>query len=425
MYNTDTNRGIDGKNRKWRDNPVYIERKIEKQVKYLSEHFPAVVIGGARQTGKTTLIKNMLGTKEGITYVTLDYPRIRELAKNDPELFLQQYRAPVIIDEIQYAPELLPFIKIKIDEDRKNGQYYLTGSQMFRLMKNVSESLAGRVGVLSLYALSRAEIYGTEETPFLPSKPLTVKHNETLISIFDLIYRGSMPQMAVDPELTPEAYFGEYIQTYIERDIRELVEIKNESKFLKFISCAAARTGQELNLSDIGKDVGVDAKTADSWISLLVTSGLVFLLYPYSANTVKRIVKRPKLYFMDTGLACYLSLWNDPRVLENSAMAGAMFETYVVSEIIKEYANRGLDVRSRLAYYRDNNGREIDLLILENGSIYPVEIKKSADPGKDALKNFSVLEKLPGKTGEGAVICLSSAFYPLDGRNFIVPVGMI
>ena len=404
---------------------MYIERKIESQLRYLSEHFPAVVIAGARQTGKTTLIKKLIDIRENMTYVTLDYPRIRELARSDPELFLQQYPAPVVIDEVQYAPELLPYIKIQIDNNRQNGQYILSGSQMFRLMKNVSESLAGRTGILSLYALSRAEIYGTEEVPFLPSSELTMKHDETITSIFDRIYRGSMPQMIIDPELTPDAYFGEYMQTYMERDIRELIEIKNESKFLKFIACAAARTGQELNLSDIAKDVGIYSKTADNWISLLVTSGLVYLLQPYSGNTIKRILKRPKMYFMDTGLACYLSLWNNPRALENSAAAGAMFETYVVSEIIKEYTNKGIDVRSRLAYYRDNNGKEIDLMIIENGNIYPVEIKKSADPGKEALKNFSVLTGLSNGIGEGAVICLSSVSYPLDKKNKVVPIGML
>ena len=404
---------------------MYIKRAIEDQVTYLSEHFPAVVITGARQTGKTTLIKKLTEAREDVTYVTLDYPRIRELARNDPELFLQQFPAPLIIDEAQYAPELLPFIKIRIDENRKNGQYYLTGSQLFRLMKNVSESLAGRAGILSLYAFSRAEIYGVDEKPFLPVNALNMKHTETITSVFDRIFRGSMPQMVVDSDLSPEAFFGQYMQTYIERDIRDLIEIKNESKFQKFISCTAARTGQELNLSDIAKDVGIDVKTADSWLSLLVTSGLVYLLNPYSANTIKRIVKRPKLYFMDTGLACYLSFWNDPRVLENSAMAGAMFETYIVSEIIKQYSNKGIDVRSRLAYYRDNNGREIDLMIIENGTIYPIEIKKSADPGKDALKNFSVLDKLPDHTGDGAVICLSAMPYPLDSKNKIIPIGMV
>ena len=401
---------------------MYIERVIEKQLKYLSEHFPVVVVTGARQTGKTTLIRQAASEA---AYVTLDYPRIRELAKTDPELFLQQYKPPIIIDEIQYAPELLPYIKIQIDTDRKAGQYFLTGSQMFRMMKNVSESLAGRAGLLSLYGFSRSEITGQDETPFLPSNNLRLKSEETITTIFDRIYRGSMPQMVVDEGLTPEAYFGEYMQTYMERDIRNLLEIKNESKFQRFISCVAARTGQELNLSDIAKDVGIDSKTADSWLSLLVSSGLVYLLQPYSGNTIKRIVKRPKIYFMDTGLACYLSLWNNPRVLEQSAMAGAMFETYVISEIIKQYANAGLDTRSRLAYYRDSNGKEIDLLIIENGTLYPIEIKKSANPSKDALKNFGVLPGLTGKIGKGAVICLSSQMYPLDRDNLIVPVSML
>ena len=404
---------------------MYIHRKIESQLSYLSEHFPAVVVSGARQTGKTTLIRHLTSDNKGISYVTLDYPNLRALAKNDPELFLQQYQTPLIIDEIQYAPELLPLIKIKIDEDRKNGQYYLTGSQMFRLMKEVSESLAGRVGILSLYGLSRAEILDTDERPFNPSSVMEKSIKETVTTVFDKIYRGSMPQMIIDPDLTPEAFYGEYLQTYLERDIRDLMDIKNESKFLQFISCIAARTGQELNLSDIGRDVGIDRKTAESWLSLLVTSGLVYLLQPYSGNTIKRIVKRPKLYFMDTGLACYLSLWNNPRALERSAMAGSMFETYVVSEILKQYANKGIDLRSHFAYYRDNNGKEIDLLILENDYIYPVEIKKSADPGKEAIKNFSVLESLNEKQGEGAVICLSEVMYPLDCMNKVVPVSMI
>lgn len=404
---------------------MYISRKIESQLSYLSEHFPAVVVSGARQTGKTTLIKHLTAGNDTVTYVTLDHPRLRELARTDPELFLQQYQSPIVIDEIQYAPELLPYIKIKIDEERKPGQFFLTGSQMFRLMKDVSESLAGRAGILSLYGLSRSEILQTPEVPFLPGNKLFVKSEESLGSLFDKIIRGSMPQMIVDPELTPEAFYGEYLQTYLERDIRDLLEIRNETRFLQFLSCAAARTGQELNLTDIGKDVGIDRKTAESWLSLLVTSGLVYLLHPYSGNTIKRIVKRPKLYFMDTGLACYLSMWNNARALENSAMAGSMFETYVITEILKQYANKGLDLRSRFTYYRDNNGKEIDLLILENNKVYPVEIKKNADPGKGALRNFSVLDSLSEEKGAGSVICLASLAYPLDKMNTVVPIGML
>lgn len=404
---------------------MYIKRIMESKLKYLSEHFPVVMICGARQVGKTTLLRQIKEEKDQIQYVTLDYPRIRNLAREDPELFLQQYQAPLIIDEIQYATELLPYIKIRADQGQQNGLYYLTSSQMFPMMKNVSESLAGRVGILSMYSLSRAEIEGRKSVPFLPDRIHMQESEDTITEIFEKIYRGGMPRMIADQELLAEDYFGAYMQTYLERDIYDLVAIKDENKFLKFISCVAARTGQEVNLADIGKDVEIDRKTAEGWLSILVSSGLVYLLPPYSGNTIKRIIKRPKLYFMDTGLACYLTMWNNPRTLELSAMAGAMFESYVVSEIIKGYANQGIDVRSRLCYYRDNNGREIDLMILGNGRLYPVEIKKSADPGKSALKNFSILNALPDEIGEGAVICMTPVVIPLDEKNKLVPVRCI
>jgi len=404
---------------------MYKKRAIETKIKYLSEHFSVVLVCGARQTGKTTMLKHFAEETGGIGYVTLDYPRVRQLAREDPELFLQQYPAPVIIDEIQYAPELLPYIKIRADEKREKGMYYLTGSQMFHMMNKVSESLSGRAGILAMYSMSRAETEEYESRPFLPADVKNINSDDDIISVFEKIMRGSMPAMVTDKELLPEDFYGSYIQTYLERDVREIVNVKNEGKFLKFISCAAARTGQEVNADDIAKDVGIDRRTAEGWLSVLVSSGLVYLLNPYSGNTIKRIVKRPKLYFMDTGLACYLSLWNNSRALEMSSMGGAMFETYVVSEIIKSYVNAGIDVRSRLFYYRDNNGKEIDLLIAENGKLYPVEIKKSADPGKAALKNFSVLSALPEETGEGAVICMSPMVIPLDEMNKIVPLRAI
>ena len=404
---------------------MYIKRALESKIKYLSEHFPVVMVCGARQVGKTTLLKKFAESNSDIKYITLDYPRVRQLAREDPELFLQQYSTPVIIDEIQYAPELLPYIKIKADESKEKGMYFLTGSQMFHMTDKVSESLAGRVGILSMYSMSRAEIEGRESRPFLPSDIRDVTPQDNINDIFSKILKGGMPGVVSDPYMNTEDFYGSYLQTYIERDIRNLVNIQNEGKFLRFISCLAARTGQEVNLDDISKDVEIDRKTADGWLSVLVSSGLVILLNPYSGNTIKRIVKRPKMYFMDTGLACYLSMWNNSRALEISAMAGAMFETYVISEIIKGYVNNGIDVRSRLFYYRDNNGKEIDLLILDNGKLYPVEIKKSADPGKTALKNFSVLSSLPEETGEGAVLCMSSMVIPLDSMNRIVPIGCI
>lgn len=402
---------------------MYIKRAIEQRLTYLAKHFPVVIVSGARQVGKTTMLQNLRNHSEKeINYVTLDYPKLRLLAQEDPELFLQQYDTPLIIDEIQYAPELFPYIKIRVDEKQEAGQYFLTGSQMFHMMRNVSESLAGRADILSMYSLSSAETQQRESVPFLPSSNASILSTGSVSQLFQQIYRGSMPKMAVDQELDPEDFYGSYLQTYIERDIRALISIKDENLFLKFISCVAARTAQEVNLSDIGRDVGIDGKTADSWLSILVSSGLVYLLNPYSSNTIKRLVKRPKLYFMDTGLACNLSLWNNPRTLELSAMAGPFFETYVISEIIKSYANSGLDTRGRLCYYRDSSGKEIDLIILENGKAYPIEIKKSADPGKSALKNFSALESMNVEIGEGAVICMSPVRLPLDSKNQILPV---
>lgn len=400
-----------------------IGRSIEKRLGFVARHFPVVMVCGARQVGKTTILKEF-SKNRNVQYVTLDYPAVRELARNDPELFLRRYGKPLIIDEIQYAPELLPYIKINSDESGAPGQYFLTGSQMFHSMKNVSESLAGRVAVLSLYSLSHSEIIARKSQPFSPDK-IKEKRGMRPMDVFKAIYRGGMPKLVVDDKLTPEDYFGSYVQTYLERDIRDLINVKNESAFLKFLSCVAARTAQEINLTDMAKDVGVDKKTIENWISILVTSGIVFLLRPYSGNTIKRVVKRPKLYFMDSGLCCYLSLWNNPQTLEVSAMAGAMFETYAVSEIIKSYANEGIEVKNRLCYYRDNNGKEIDLMILQNGKIYPIEIKKNSNPGKEALKNFSILPSLNMEIGEGAVVCRSNTVLPLDGKNTTVPIEYI
>ena len=404
---------------------MYINRSIENLIKETAKHFPVVMLCGARQIGKTTLLQKICEEVPDVTFVTLDHPRLRALAKEDPELFLNQYKTPLVIDEIQYATELLSFIKMRVDADDTPGQYYLTGSQMFRMMQGVSESLAGRAGILSMYSLSAAEIEGRTSKPFLPSDSFGMNKEINVEDMFNKIYMGGMPRLIKDSEMNVETFFSSYLQTYIERDIRDIIKVKDEGKFLKFISCVAARTAQEINLSDIGSDVGIDGKTAESWLSVLVSSGLVYLMPPFSGNTIKRIVKRPKLYFMDTGLCCYLSMWNNPKALSVSAMAGAMFETYVISEIIKSYANAGLDTRSRLCYYRDNSGKEIDLIIIENGMVYPVEIKKNADPGKDALKNFSVLQSLNMPIGDGAVVCMSSMTIPLDGKNRIIPVTCI
>ena len=277
-----------------------IKRAAQDRLEKLAKHFPVVLLKGSRGAGKTTLLKSFSQDKD-INYVTFEYPRNRVFAKSDPELFLQQYKAPLIIDESQYAPELLPYIKIYVDKTNTNGQHYLTGSQMFYAMKNVSESLAGRVGILILYSLSHSEIDNKESKPFLNESIIQCEQKRSITEVFEDIYRGGTPKLITDKELFVEDYFDFYMQTYLERDIKDFVNVKDETKFLRFIASTAARTAQELNISDIAKDVQIDTKTADNWLSILVSSGLVYLLQPYSGNNIKRIVKRPKLYFMDTG----------------------------------------------------------------------------------------------------------------------------
>jgi hypothetical protein len=409
----------------------YIQRTLQKSVIEAARHFPALLISGPRQVGKTTLLKHLMNdlSEEPLTYITLDNPVLRSAARTDPELFLQRYPVPLVIDEIQYAPQLLPWIKIRIDESAKNGRYFLTGSQLFSMMRDVGESLAGRIGLLNIFSLSNNEIRGLTETPFVPDMAAAIRRSEAyktdISSVFRAVFHGSMPRMITDDTLEPELFYSSYLQTYLERDIRDLVSIRDENRFLRFVSSAAARSAQELVYEDLARDAEIDAKTANAWLSLLVSSGLAYLLQPYHSNAIKRIVKRPKLYFMDTGLCCYLARWNDPRSLEFSAMAGPLFETWVVSEIIKSWTNNGKDVRNSLYFYRDNNGKEIDLLILRDNKLHPVEIKMSADPGRAAIKNFAVLGKLGIPIGEGAVVCMSPKPVPVDSLNAFLPIQCI
>jgi predicted AAA+ superfamily ATPase len=419
----------------------YIKRTIESSIKKIEKSFPVVMITGPRQVGKTTLLNMLMKKNENkkINYISLDDLSARTLAIEDPELFLRTYEFPLIIDEFQYAPDILSYIKIIVDKKRleslenntqeSNGLFYLTGSQAFQTMKNVTESLAGRVGILDLYGLSTREINGVKEEIFIPeleilSKKETVKKLST-IELYEKIITGSYPQLYKNKNIDRCRYFETYIRTYIERDIRQIINIQDELKFLKFINNVAARTGQELNITDICNGIGISNLTGDSWLSILTSTGLVYLLQPYSNNTIARIVKKPKIYFMDTGLACYLSGYINATTLEKSAYNGAIFETYVISEIIKSYANNGIEARKHLYYYRDNNGKEIDLIIINNNVVYPIEIKKSANPGKEAIKNFGVVEKFGMEIGNGGVICMKDKLFPIDRDNNYIPIELV
>ncbi len=418
----------------------YIKRSVENKLEQLSKSFPVIMITGSRQVGKTTLLNNLQKqSKIDINYVSLDNLSVRALAKEEPELFLERFKAPLIIDEFQYAPDLLSYIKIIVDEKKQEhlenekvqsmGLYYLTGSQVFHTMKSVSESLAGRVGILELYPLSNREIENKNEDFFLPIYENLENKEKTkrldVDKVYEKILKGSYPELYSNPNIEPRDFFESYIKTYIERDIRELINVKDETKFLKFIESVAVRTGQELNINDISNSIEINNMTAQNWLSILVSTGLVYLLQPYSNSNISRIVKRPKLYFMDTGLACYLAGYMDSITLEKSAFNGAIFETYVITEIIKSFANAGLDSRKYLYYYRDNNGKEIDLLIIYNNTVYPLEIKKSFNPGKQAIKNFDVVNNFGLEIGNGGVICLAKDLFPLDKSNNLIPLELL
>ena len=337
---------------------AYINRTLEQSIKKISNFFPVIMVTGPRQVGKTTVLQNVANTPA--TYVSLDSLANRNLAQTEPELFLQRFPAPVLIDEVQYAPQLFPYIKAIVDQENKPGMYWLTGSQQFHLMKNVSESLAGRVGILHLDGFSQDEKNGNPMAqPFLPTMEYIDAKAKTsqpmdINRVYDVIWRGSYPKMHGAPDDMWNTFYESYLQTYIERDVKSFGAVGDTMAFVSFMRVLAARTGQEMNYSDIARDIGVTAPTIKSWLSVLEASGLVFLLRPYYSNVTKRIIKSPKVYFVDTGLAAFLTGWNTPETLANGAMAGSIFETYVVSEIIKSYWYNGRS--PNIYYYRDNHG---------------------------------------------------------------------
>ena len=418
----------------------YRTRTLENALNEVIGKTPVVMIVGPRQVGKSTILNHLINvSKQKINKVSLDNKLLCAKADEDPELFLRTYDTPLLIDEFQNAPNLLNYIKMIVDGKREdemfhNGEkvgtlYYLTGTRVFETMESVSESLAGRVCILDLFGFSNREINNLKEDIFIPDINLLKKREKTKYlttnQVFKNIINGSYPEIINENGLNKEQFYETYIRTYIERDVRKLINVKDEVKFIKFISCIAARTGCEYNESDIARDVEVDTKTINSWISILKNTNLVFLLSSYSNNNVQKAIKRPKIYFMDTGLACYLSGYLNADTLEKSAYSGQIFETYIISEIIKSYTNNGIDPKKRLYYYRDTNGCEIDLLINYDNTMYPIEIKKSANPGNNAIKNFSVVSKFSENVGTGIVLCMTKDIIAIDKNNYFVPIEYI
>lgn len=409
---------------------MYYARQIEPVIARMDKRKPVVVLTGTRHVGKLTMLKTVY---PDINYVTLNNPLVRQSAKENPSLFFDLHKPPVIVDEIQKAGEILDYIKDVVDEGKAKGQFYLTGSQSLKLMKNVSDSLAGRAGIVKLLGLSMRELDHVKyREPFAP----TLRHLEAMEAegltfdyerIIERIHKGFFPELyEVESDLKDwRDYYSSYFQTYIEKDIRDVLNIQDESAFIKLVRATASLSGEMLNIKTLSEICGKDAKTVRSWLSALESSGIIYFLEPYYNNFNQRMIKTPKLYFLDTGLACWLLGWNTPEQLVNGAMWGHMFESFVFAEVLKSYYNDGF-VKPPLYYYRDKDKNEIDLLIEDGSMLYPVEIKTSSDPAKRMVSAFSCLKEIPQKTiGTGALICLAKQRLPLTNDVWILPAHLI
>jgi hypothetical protein len=401
----------------------YIKREMEDMIQRSTESFKAILVTGARQTGKSTLLRHLF---PDVKEVSFDDPFLEEQAKTNPDMFMMLNEPPVFLDEIQYVPSLFRYIKISCDNHDRKGLFYLSGSQPFKLMDMVSDSLAGRVAVLEMAPLSLREMMGsTCKIPFLPTMEYVKERNREAAkpdNIWNVIHRGGYPEMQ-NPDVDWGMFFSSYIKTYLERDVRELAAVQDLDAFRRFMVACAARTGQMLNYSNIADEVGKDANTIKNWVSILEASGIVYILEPFSNSALKRVIKTPKLYFRDTGLAAYLTRWLSPETMANGAMSGAFFETFVISEILKSYSNRGLDYRYFVSYYRGKDKKkikkdgkssweeaEIDFIIEQDGMLYPVEIKQNSNVTVDMTSAFRILDDIPEKKrGVGAVVCMCPA----------------
>ena len=403
----------------------YIPRKALATVAEMTKSFPCVMVTGARQVGKSTMLKQIM--PEGMKYVSLDDFRKLQQAKEDPIGYLAELGTPLCIDEVQYAPELLRAIKLMVDEADRPGMYWLTGSQRFHMMKGASESLAGRVGIIELSTLSQREAAKDANAPdFFPSierlREMTPDRRSCDINeLYARIWRGGYPALHRDLNRNINHYFDSYLQTYLERDVQALTQVGDKNAFLTLMQSAAARSGQQLVYADLAQDAGISPKTAKSWVSILEASGIVALLQPYHTNTIKRLSKTPKLYFMDTGLCAWLCSWSSPATLQNGAMSGAILETWVFGQLYRALGNRGL--RTRLSYYRESNGAEIDFLLEHEGKLYPMEVKRNSNPTAADLK---AVEKLPVGNAElqpGIVLCTTREMLPIGKGHYSFPIS--
>ncbi|MCV0371851.1 ATP-binding protein [Filomicrobium sp.] len=399
---------------------MFIQRSLEKTLINYGGKFSIVLVTGARQVGKSTLLRKTLPDAE---YVTLDDPEDRLQAQKEPKLFLSRFKGQTIIDEVQYAPELFPLLKMRVDEDQRKGQFWLSGSQQFHMMKNVTESLAGRVAILNLAGLSTRELLG--EPDALPlwerlSKPVKAL---PVGDVFERIWRGSYPALHDGRGVIPEEFYPAYVQTYLQRDVRDLARVGDESAFLLFMQLVASRTGQLTNLEQIGKEADISGTTVRNWLSILEASGIVVFVEPYHSNTNSRLVKARKMYFVDTGLAAWLSGWKTAESLARGVAAGAFLETYVVSEAMKGAFNRGQ--KSDFTFFRDHNDREVDIVSMAGRTLVPIEVKTTSRPDGRTARRLLIGDSLKLTQGDGAIVCMVEKIYPLSEQVQAFPVGMV
>lgn len=409
---------------------TYIPRDIERLVIELAEEYPAILVTGPRQVGKSTMLEHLIEQGKGDRrIVSLDDLTERALAKNDPAMFFQLHKPPVLIDEVQYAPELFLELKKMIDKGADPGSFWLTGSQPFRLMELAGESLAGRIAILPLSSLSQHEMHGSGTGgPFeLKVDALQRRAEEyepvDIEGLYARMYFGAMPALAARKYTNTNIFYSSYLQTYIERDVRELSGHIDALSFLSFMTATAARCSQMLNVQAIADDIGERSEKVKTWLNILERSGIIFYLHPYSNNQLKRTVKAPKLYFHDCGLVAHLAKWSGAQTMEAGAMSGAFMENYVVSEIRKSYLNAGLDVP--FYYYRDRDSKEIDMVLESDGQLHPIEIKKTATPRTSMASAFRTLDKGSVPRGEGAIVCMAETLGALDSSLLVVPAWML
>ncbi len=407
---------------------MYISRELERKFLSMNQVFKAVLVTGARQVGKSTMLKH-LARESDRAYVTLDSVRDRELAQKDPVLFLQTYRPPVLIDEVQKAPELFEAIKVICDATNEKGLFWLTGSQSKKLLKQAGDSLAGRVCILKMYSLSVREQLGLQ-----PKEPLDFSYTalmqrqryfpaNNIHDTFERIWRGGMPDVQMLDEEQLQEYFSSYIETYLMRDAVEDNGITNTVGFRKFLRACAAFNGQLLNYTDLAASAEINLQTAKEWVRILQNMGIIYLLEPYANNELKRMIKTPKLYFCDTGLCAYLSMWTTKDTLMNGAVSGHYYENHILMELVRNYAY-GKE-KANLTFYRDTHQKEVDIFLEESGMIHPFEIKKAAHPDRKEVKKFELIEKSNLKRGPGGIICMCDSPFPIDELNTYIPGNII